>query len=126
MEAVDYFKEKKRMTKGCDIGCDKCQLGYRGNGRNLTYQHCAGKECTAVDIVPLNSQPIVSRVGTNRRNTEMTKIIIALLVTVFIIDAVVVYACCVAAGDADEAMERMRREECNDGSADQSAGRDHS
>lgn len=55
----------------------------------------------------------------------MTKIIIALLVTVVIIDAVVVYACCVAAGDADEAMERMRREECNDGSADQSAGRDH-
>lgn len=93
---------------------------------STAYQHCAGKECTAVDIVLLNSQPIVSRVGTNRRNTEMTKIIIALLVTVVIIDAVVVYACCVAAGDSDEAMERMRREECNDGSADQSAGRDHS
>lgn len=36
MEDVDYFKEKKRMTKGCDIGCEKCQLGYRRNGRNLT------------------------------------------------------------------------------------------
>lgn len=46
------------------------------------------------------------------------KIIIAILVAVFIINAVITYACCVVAGEADEAMERMRRDEGNDGGTD--------
>lgn len=38
------------------------------------------------------------------------KIIIAILVAVFIINVVIAYACCVAAGRADEAIEQMRKE----------------
>ncbi|MGM9630383.1 hypothetical protein [Butyricicoccus sp.] len=40
----------------------------------------------------------------------MTKIAIALLVAVVIIVAVIAYACCVAAGWADAAIERMNEE----------------
>ena len=39
------------------------------------------------------------------------KIIITILSAVAIINAVIAYACCVAAGRADEAAERMRKED---------------
>ncbi|MGM9630448.1 hypothetical protein [Butyricicoccus sp.] len=38
------------------------------------------------------------------------KIIITILATVVIIDAAIVYACCVVAGKADEVIEQMRKE----------------
>lgn len=40
----------------------------------------------------------------------MTKIIITILAVIVIIDAVIAYACCVAAGRADEAAEQLRRD----------------
>ena len=40
----------------------------------------------------------------------MTKIIITILAAVVIIDALIVYACCVVAGRADEATERWLTE----------------
>lgn len=40
----------------------------------------------------------------------MTKIIITILAVIVIIDAVIAYACCVAAGRADEAAERWMRD----------------
>ena len=39
----------------------------------------------------------------------MTKIIISILVVIFVIDAVIVYSCCRAAGWADEKMEEIWR-----------------
>lgn len=39
------------------------------------------------------------------------KIIITIFAAVVIIDALIVYACCVVAGRADEAAERMRKED---------------
>lgn len=39
------------------------------------------------------------------------KIIITILAAMAIIDAAIVYACCVVAGRADEAAERMRKED---------------
>lgn len=39
------------------------------------------------------------------------KIIITILAAIVIIDALIVYACCVVAGRADEAAERMRKED---------------
>ena len=39
------------------------------------------------------------------------KIIITILATVVIIDALIVYSCCVVAGRADDVAERMRKED---------------
>ena len=39
------------------------------------------------------------------------KIIITILAVIVIIDALIVYSCCVVAGRADEAAERMRKED---------------
>ena len=39
------------------------------------------------------------------------KIIITILAAMAVIDAVIAYACCAAAGRADEAAERMRKED---------------
>ena len=41
----------------------------------------------------------------------LIKSVIAILAAVAIINAVIAYACCVAAGWADEAAERMRKED---------------
>ena len=39
------------------------------------------------------------------------KIIITILAAMAVIDAVIAYACCVAAGSADEAIRRMNEED---------------
>lgn len=44
------------------------------------------------------------------------KIIITILAAVVIIDALIVYACCVVAGRADEAAEQLRRDYDESGS----------
>lgn len=41
----------------------------------------------------------------------MTKIIITILASVAIINALIAYACCVVAGRADDVAERMRKED---------------
>ena len=43
------------------------------------------------------------------------KIIITILAAVAVIDAVIVYACCVVAGRADDAAEKWMNEEETDG-----------
>lgn len=35
MDALNYLKTKKRMTKNCRIDCDECLLGNKYNGRNI-------------------------------------------------------------------------------------------
>lgn len=41
----------------------------------------------------------------------LIKSVIAILAVIVIIDALIAYACCVVAGRADEAAERMRKED---------------
>lgn len=36
MTALEYLKEKNRMTKACRIVCDKCPLAYVNNGEMVT------------------------------------------------------------------------------------------
>ena len=35
MDAIEYLKTRKRMTKNCRIDCDECLLGSKYNGRNI-------------------------------------------------------------------------------------------
>ena len=35
MDAVKYFEIRKRMTKSCSIGCNKCDFGWYNNGIHL-------------------------------------------------------------------------------------------
>ena len=49
-----------------------------------------------------------------RRGGSGMKIIITILAAIVIIDAVIVYACCVVAGRADEAAEKIWRDKHDD------------
>lgn len=35
MDALEYLKTRKRMTKNCRVDCDECLLGSKYNGRNI-------------------------------------------------------------------------------------------
>lgn len=35
MDAIEYLKTRKRMTKNCRIDCDECLLGSKYNGRKI-------------------------------------------------------------------------------------------
>ena len=35
MDAIEFFKEKNRMTKGCKNYCDKCKLSMLNNGHDM-------------------------------------------------------------------------------------------
>lgn len=42
MDAVEYLKQKKRMTKDCKTGCDNCPFTYTKTGQtciNFQYDH---------------------------------------------------------------------------------------
>ncbi|CAK7076045.1 MAG: hypothetical protein EUB_03908 [Eubacterium sp.] len=42
MDAVEYLKQKKRMTKDCKTGCDNCPSTYTKTGQtciNFQYDH---------------------------------------------------------------------------------------
>lgn len=42
MDAVEYLKQKKRMTKDCKTGCDSCPFTYTKTGQtciNFQYDH---------------------------------------------------------------------------------------
>lgn len=42
MDAVEYLKQKKRMTKDCKTGCDNCPFTYIKTGQtciNFQYDH---------------------------------------------------------------------------------------
>ena len=41
MDAIEYLKEKSRMTKKCNIGCDDCKLSSDNNGKDIS---CSGFE----------------------------------------------------------------------------------
>ena len=42
MDAVEFFNEKSRLTKGCTIDCVKCKLSSYNNGFELS---CSDFEC---------------------------------------------------------------------------------
>ena len=35
MDAVEYLKQKNRMTNNCTIACNTCPLAIENNNRNL-------------------------------------------------------------------------------------------
>ena len=41
MDVLEYCKIKKRMTKNCEMDCDKCLLGCNKNSRGV---NCSGLE----------------------------------------------------------------------------------
>lgn len=41
MDALEYFKIKKRMTNKCGMDCDECLLGCNKNSRGIS---CSGLE----------------------------------------------------------------------------------
>ena len=52
MDAVEYLKQKNRMTKSCTIACNTCPLAIENNHRNLVctnLERCYIEE--AVEIV---------------------------------------------------------------------------
>ena len=51
MKAIDYLKEKARMTNNCDT-CDECPLDIEKNEKNLTCVKLEGNDpVKAVEIV---------------------------------------------------------------------------
>ena len=36
MDAVEYFKERTRLTKSCEIGCKECRLSSYNNGKEMS------------------------------------------------------------------------------------------
>ena len=43
MDAVEYLKEKRRMTQNCNISCSDCLLGAHHNGAG---KHCGTFTCS--------------------------------------------------------------------------------
>lgn len=41
MDALNYLKIRKRMTKNCEMDCDECLLGCNKNNRDVS---CSGLE----------------------------------------------------------------------------------
>lgn len=38
MDAIDFLKEKSRMTINCNVGCEDCPLGRCNNGYNKIWE----------------------------------------------------------------------------------------
>lgn len=49
MDAVEYLKQRNRMTKNCTIACNTCPLAIENNHRNLVCTNLEG--CYAEEAV---------------------------------------------------------------------------
>lgn len=49
MDAVEYLKQKKRMTQECTVGCEKCLLGFNRTRQACTkFQYDHPKDAVAI------------------------------------------------------------------------------
>lgn len=49
MDAIEYLKQRNRMTKNCTIACNTCPLAIENNHRNLVCTNLEG--CYAEEAV---------------------------------------------------------------------------
>lgn len=64
MDAIEYIKEKLRMSNNCRLECFKCPVGRKNNGHNI--------DCTSFEVeYPEESVAIVE--NWSRTHPQMTR-----------------------------------------------------